>query len=161
MSWQDWATIASLLVSIVGVAITVWQLVLTRRSSTAAQIAAKGARDDVAALKRVIETEQLLTKLRVLLEHLKLDRFAAAADAVLDLHELLARSFADKQDGETTRLLSDFRAFHETLSDAAEIARIDKDQKHMITRSTLALQAHILRNGNGAALALVDRNGAK
>lgn len=153
MTWQDFATIASLTVSVIGVGVTLWQVVSAKNASVAARDAARDAQADVARLTQVIRAEQLLAKIRLLMETIRNDReLKRAADLAWELHELLARSLSNGDDStsvspEMDGVLAMLRGHYQALRDAEEIKRIDKELKRKIISECLEIQEKLLRSG--------------
>ena len=155
VTWRDWISIISLVVSVLGIAITLWQVRKAQTASEAARDAARSTSDDVLRFARTVRAEQIQSKIRALLECVQHDRtLKRAAELSYELHEMLSRHGANTA-GSENELVPVSRKIYGQISSASEIKRLDKSVREEIGESLLIIQEKIL---DSSTVALAPTN---
>lgn len=127
--------------SVIGLTITIVQVRKARSAAEAARTAVLLTRDDMLRMATVISAEQVLAKLKVLLERLGSSKtLGSAATLCIEINEMLARagSGVEAADGEMARIFNE-RTFP-AVSEMVSLKRVDSALLQQVRASVMDLQ---------------------
>lgn len=125
-------------VSIIGFAITIWQLVKTRASAHAARLAASRAVQAIRRLEAATKMQDIAARSRELLRLLRSKTLSPAASAAFELRDTVARyrhevATRELVDGETWHAaVADVCAIHERLESLGIAAKSSAEDREAL-----------------------------